>query len=364
LAINELRKFKNLGGMAILECTSSEMGRDAESLREISKATGLHIIVGTGFQGGNQMIGLRTKEFPFKTDTEFTEHIVKELNIGLPETKNTARAGFIGPIAISEKFTGEDKIILKGAVEAQKRTGAALMIEPYAWGRYIPKILDLIKEWGGDLSRTIISHITAVSDDELYLKTLLDRGVFLSFDMISMDFLLPTETRQVHTLLSDHFTAQVVAKVIKSGYSKQVLLSQNVSFSQMLKAYGGFGYGYILKHYVPLLIENNVSSEQINTILVDNLATLMTWWEEPEPFKIAKKYWKCDYCDKVTEDTMKPFLKNDYKYCSMKCLTAHQKELRDKEQKKKGREGDGFGGRGGSGIMTGNAWGFVVGSKD
>ena len=38
----------------------------------------------------------------------------------------------------------------------------------------------------------------------------------------------------------------------------------------MLTRYGGFGYGYILKHFVPRLNRHGVDARSIERMLVDN----------------------------------------------------------------------------------------------
>jgi phosphotriesterase-related protein len=38
----------------------------------------------------------------------------------------------------------------------------------------------------------------------------------------------------------------------------------------MLTRYGGFGYSYVLRHFVPRLKLHGVSEETIRTMLVDN----------------------------------------------------------------------------------------------
>jgi len=48
------------------------------------------------------------------------------------------------------------------------------------------------------------------------------------------------------------------------------LISQDVFLKMMLTSYGGFGYGYILRHFVPRLRRLGVSEDDIRTILVDN----------------------------------------------------------------------------------------------
>ncbi|MCV5688659.1 phosphotriesterase-related protein, partial [Escherichia coli] len=46
--------------------------------------------------------------------------------------------------------------------------------------------------------------------------------------------------------------------------------SQDVFLKTMLTRYGGHGYGYILKHFVPRLRRHGVSGEQLETLMIGN----------------------------------------------------------------------------------------------
>ena len=54
------------------------------------------------------------------------------------------------------------------------------------------------------------------------------------------------------------------------GYGHKLLLSQDVFLKMMLTRYGGFGYAYVLRHFVPRLRRLGVAEEAIRTMLVDN----------------------------------------------------------------------------------------------
>lgn len=49
-----------------------------------------------------------------------------------------------------------------------------------------------------------------------------------------------------------------------------VLMSQDVFLKMMLTRYGGFGYGYILKHFVPRLKRHGMNQATIDRILIEN----------------------------------------------------------------------------------------------
>ena len=44
-----------------------------------------------------------------------------------------------------------------------------------------------------------------------------------------------------------------IRALIDRGHETRVLLSQDVFLKMMLTKFGGFGYGYILRHFVPRL---------------------------------------------------------------------------------------------------------------
>ena len=54
------------------------------------------------------------------------------------------------------------------------------------------------------------------------------------------------------------------------GYANALLLSQDVFLKMMLTRHGGFGYGYILKHFVPRLKRHGLDQAMIDRLLVDN----------------------------------------------------------------------------------------------
>jgi len=49
-----------------------------------------------------------------------------------------------------------------------------------------------------------------------------------------------------------------------------LLLSQDVFLKMMLTRNGGFGYAYVLRHFVPRLRRHGVTEEQVMTMLIEN----------------------------------------------------------------------------------------------
>ena len=84
--------------------------------------------------------------------------------------------------------------------------------------------------------------------DHKYQRSLADRGAFIEYDMIGMDYFYADQ--QAQFLPATRRNAIAICKLVEDGHLNSVLMSQDVFLKMMLTRYGGFGYGYILKHFV------------------------------------------------------------------------------------------------------------------
>ena len=68
----------------------------------------------------------------------------------------------------------------------------------------------------------------------------------------------------------DEDNARAIRRLIDLGFLDRILLSQDVFIKMMLTHYGGFGYAYVVTHFVARLKRHGVTDEQITTMLIDN----------------------------------------------------------------------------------------------
>jgi len=54
------------------------------------------------------------------------------------------------------------------------------------------------------------------------------------------------------------------------GYSRQILITNDICLKCMLNKYGGNGYSHILNNVVPLMREEGISESGIYQILINN----------------------------------------------------------------------------------------------
>jgi phosphotriesterase-related protein len=258
-AIEEVGHFFKHGGNTIVEVSNCGIGRDPEALFRVSRVSGLNIIMGSGFYLHDS--------HPERVETmsidEIKEEIERDLLEGVDGT--SIRAGIIGEIGISGSMTAREEKVLRGAARAQKQTDSVLTIHLPGWERPAHHVLNIVEEEGGNIHKTILDHMNPSMDDYEYQYSLAERGCFLEFDMIGIDYLFPEGQSP-----SDEDNANCIIRLIEKGYGNQILLAQDVFLKMMLKRYGGWGYSHILENFVPRLKRKGVSNQEIHQLLVKN----------------------------------------------------------------------------------------------
>jgi phosphotriesterase-related protein len=259
VAIAEAGRFRRAGGDTIVDPTCRGIGRDPRALQRISRATGLHVVMGTGYYLG--------PAHPPQVREMSVEAIAAEIEQDVIEGIDGVRAGIIGEIGISKDFTSEEEKVLRGAARAQKATGVPLEVHLPGWERHGGRVLDVVGEEGGDQRRTVLCHMNPSGEDFDYQAALAERGAWLEYDMVGMDFFYADQQAQSP---SDEDNARALRRLRDAGLLGRVLISQDVFIKIQLVRYGGTGYAHILEHFVPRLRRHGFSEEEIAMLLVEN----------------------------------------------------------------------------------------------
>ena len=262
VSIEELLLFVERGGQTVVDPTNLGIGRDPRALQKISRRTGLNVVMSAGFY--------LEASHPDYLKTMSVEEVGKAIARdcgGVPDDMPIVTCGLIGEIGVSKDFTAAEEKVLRGAAQASRISGVPLMIHLPGWERLAHRVLDVIEEEGGDLRHTVLCHMNPSYGDPSYQRSLADRGAFLEYDMIGMDYFYADQQAQSP---SDEDNAAAIAGLIADGYLNSVLMSHDVFLKMMLTRHGGFGYGYILKHFVPRLKRHGVDDKAITGMLVDN----------------------------------------------------------------------------------------------
>jgi phosphotriesterase-related protein len=261
LCIEEIGAFAAAGGRTVVDPTCRGIGRDPAKLRRIAAASGLNIVMGAGYYLASSMPDTVAR----MSVDDIADQIVAEALVGVDGTD--ARIGLIGEIGVSSDFTDAEQKSLRGAARAQVRTGLPLMVHLPGWFRHGLRVLDIVEAEGGNLSHTVLCHMNPSHDDWDYQRTLAERGAFIEFDMIGMDYFYADQQVQCP---GDDDVARAILRLVDAGLLDRVLLSQDVFLKMMLTRYGGNGYAFVQQHFLPRLARHGLDAHARETLLTIN----------------------------------------------------------------------------------------------
>jgi len=263
VARDEALLFKHAGGQTFVDPTNRGLARDPLALARVARATGLNIIMGSGYY----VAAAHPPDMDRRTVDDIAREIVMDLTVGVGDTE--VRAGFIGEIGTTWPWAENEKKVVRAAVAAQRDTGAALMIHPGRHERLPLDIVDFIRREGADLGRTIMCHVERTIADRAVLLELAATGVFLEYDLFGLEtsyypynpaFDMPNDGERMRQILF----------LIDRGHLAQVLMSHDIAYKHCLTKWGGFGYHHLLVNVIPRLRAKGADDKTIQTLLVDN----------------------------------------------------------------------------------------------
>ncbi len=257
LAIKEALEFKNNGGSTVVDVTNRGLKRDPEALLKLSEATGLNIIMGSSWY--QKMF--HPRDMDDKSVENLTDEIVEDITVGVNGTG--IKSGIIGEVGVNGGpiTRNEEKCIISAAI-GSKLTGAPITIHSGGVGEEKHHTLDLIEKEGVSLNRVIMGHSDWLADHYEFALELIDRNVFLEFDLIGRESAL-----EISPTAKD---IQIVTKLVQDGHEDKILLSQDVCHKTNLKHYGGFGYSFVLEKFIPHLHSLGISNSSTDKMLIDN----------------------------------------------------------------------------------------------
>jgi len=263
VARDEALLFKHAGGQTFVDPTNRGLARDPLALARVARATGLNIIMGSGYY----VAAAHPADMDRRTVDDIARELVTDLTEGVDGTG--VRAGFIGEIGTTWPWTDNEKKVLRAAVAAQRETGAALMIHPGRHERLPLAIVDFSRKEGADLGRVIMCHIERTIADPAVLLELAATGVRLEYDLFGLEpsyypynpaFDMPNDGERMRQILF----------LIERGHLAQILMSHDIAYKHCLTRWGGFGYHHLLVNVIPRLRAKGADDKIVQTLLIDN----------------------------------------------------------------------------------------------
>jgi phosphotriesterase-related protein len=265
LAESELLEFKKAGGDTVVDATSIGIGRDPEALMRISRATGLNVIAGSGYYTHDT----HPPTMDAKTVEEIAGEIVRDITVGMQGTG--VRSGVIGEIGTSAEIHPNEKKVLLAAAAAQRKTGAGVIVHTYPWGKQGLEALRILTDKGVPARKVSINHVD-VDIDLDYCAQISKAGAFFEFDDFGKEYFIDRRYRGFAggVFARDIERVKALKKLIDDGFLSNILVSCDVCLKTLLHRYGGWGYDHILTHIVPMMLDEGISQQQVDTILKEN----------------------------------------------------------------------------------------------
>jgi phosphotriesterase-related protein len=269
LALAELEAFTSHGGAALVDCTVVGLGPQPTRLRRVSELTGLSIVLGTGIYVERAhptwVAGARVEEI--------ASLFVSDLLHGFGDSG--VRAGIIGEIGTSGIASGQweksgpmtrrEEKVLRAAGAAAVVTGAAVSVhlDPNSSGAF--DVIQVLASEGVPSDRMIMCHMDAVPDLEYHLEVA-QRGVYVEYDHFGRRY----GEQDCHLrFATDAPRLAFLSALVEAGHEERLLVSQDVCMKTDLRAFGGVGYGHIMRLRDDFR-RAGITDRQLSLMLVEN----------------------------------------------------------------------------------------------
>ena len=267
--IGEVRKYREVGGGAIVDATSTGIGRNPEALAQISRESGVHIVMGAGFYVA--------AVHPEDMDARSVEDLAREITGDIVEGVDGSgvKAGVIGEVGCTWPLAPNERKSLSAAAIAQTETGAAILIHPGRHPDAPLEILEVLANGGADLSRVIMGHLDRTVFEFDALQNIAASGCYLEWDLFGNEgSYYPLAEIDMP---SDAQRLGFIKRAVEAGYSDRIVIGQDICTKHRLVKYGGHGYGHILENIVPKMRRKGFSEDEIRAVTVENPATILAF---------------------------------------------------------------------------------------
>ena len=270
LMVEETKAAGQDGVSVIVDGGHPDMDRDLGALKRIAAESGVLIVASGGFY----MQRNYPPEVSAKTADQIADDLVAEARAN--------RFGAFGEIGQqSGVLTDDEKKVFTAVGKAQARTGIPIFTHnAYTGVRVVDppvpmdaalKQLDLLEAAGADVRHLAIGHICCLDDPNVATaKALARRGVFVGFDRVTINVIIPDEKR----------VAMILA-FLDAGFADQLLLSSDFSNGRALKKNGGPGIAQTVTAFGPMLVKAGVSDAVLRGILHDNPRRFLSFVPKP-----------------------------------------------------------------------------------
>lgn len=259
LAALELQRYKDAGGVTLVDQTNRGLAQDPLAIKRIAERTGVQVVLGCGWYRETYYEPYLNR---WKTD-QVAEQMVTDITEGIDGSG--VRAGIIGEIGAHATWVSAlEERVLRAAGRAHRRTGLTVTLHATR-GPHGLDMLDILREEGVDPRRVVVGHAQSYPVFE-YHAEIARRGAFISFDRMGG---ATNEYDRQKTL-------RMLKAVLDAGLIRNLVLSHDVCYRSDLATYGGSGYTFLSTEFSRFFEQVGLDDEAFHQIMVDNPRRALT----------------------------------------------------------------------------------------
>lgn len=251
--LEQLDAAADEGVGCIVDAGTTDVGRDAELLRQIASRTSVHIVA----CGGLYMERTYPQEVASKSEDQVADDLARDAR--------ASRYGAFGEIGETPDapMSAAERKVFRAVGKAHLQTGLPIFTHnAYGTGPNVPKDagleqLDAFESVGVSPDRVAIGHSCCLDDPSAeVIKQIAKRGAFVGFDRVTGG------------LVPDDRKVAMILAFLEAGFVDRLLLSSDYNFTARSAARPG--YGITLTVFLPKLRQAGVTDGMLRRITVDN----------------------------------------------------------------------------------------------
>jgi phosphotriesterase-related protein len=249
----ELKRFYDAGGRTMVDTMPADCGRNAVKLAEVSRKTGVNLIMPTGLH--LEMYYLPNHWRYTYTEDQLTRLFVADVLEGVDAqdyngpfvARTTHKAGLIKLATGDEHISPHQEKIFRAVVNTHKETGVPILTHTN-YGKHALEQVRLFDKLGADLEHVVISHVDRCIDID-YHRALLQTGVRVEYD--SAFRWKPEDTNWTYKLLES----------LLPDFPDQITMGMDAAKNTYWQSYGGKpGLNFLLSTFKNDLHQMELSS--------------------------------------------------------------------------------------------------------
>ncbi|HEU5408485.1 MAG TPA: twin-arginine translocation signal domain-containing protein [Nitrospira sp.] len=260
--VDKLMAAKADGIDTIIDLTPFDGARDVRFGQEVSRRSGMQIVVATGFRFPHQSYLDQTVE-------QIAEVYIREIEQGIEDTG--VKAGVIKVASQSGTVLPAEEKGIKAAVRASKATGVPIETHTDARHRGGEAQAAIFEAEGINPARVSMGHCDD-TEDVNYLIALAKRGSTLGIDHVFYGAIKPAKDQpdyvQYELQVPWKKRAGYVKQLIDAGFGDKIFLSNDWELER--EEFNPDGFLFNTRKTIPYLKQLGVSEREIHAITVDN----------------------------------------------------------------------------------------------